>query len=275
MMPRTDTSHNPLLNLFSFLSASRPQYVRNMGYLDEAKDMKKRYERSCAAWQPHLDKTRGFVLSAAKQCPDRKKIVILGSGLLLDVPIEELSAMFEEVLLLDVALLPEIHRRAKKYHSVRLIQHDVTNAAARLYENILRSVRELPHAVPAVPSIDGNTSLVVSLNILSQLWVIPRAYVLAKMPGFDEEVLEDWCRQIVESHYQYLSSLPCPVCLIADHDFIQRDEREMIVRRGSTVFDFGLPVPEASWVWDIVPAGNDRGLLSKELSVGVWNFRLA
>ncbi len=268
-----DAVNSMFFDLFSFLTAPHPQYVRNMGYLDEARAMQKRYEQSRAAWQPHLEQTRRFVVSAAEQCRERKKVVVLGSGLLLDVPLEELSAMFEEVILLDVVLLPTVRGLAKKYERVSLVQYDVTNVAARLYENVSRGVRELPPPLPAVTMIDRDTSLVVSLNILSQLWVIPRAFALAKMPGLDEETLEDWCRLIVESHYTYLASLPCPVCLVADHDFVQRDQAGNIARRGSTVFDFILPASEASWSWNIMPA-DGRRLLSKELIVGAWNFRL-
>ncbi len=258
--------------LFSLLTAPHPQYVRTMGYLDEARAMKKRYERSRAAWQPHLENTRRFVLSAAEKCRDRKKVVILGAGLLLDVPLEELSVMFDEVCLLDVVILPKIYRKARNHSNVRLLQHDVTNMAARLYENVLRRDRELPRTAPAVPEIDTNASLVVSLNILSQLWVVPRAFVLRTMPGLDEEAVEDWCRQIVDSHYMYLTSLQCPVCVVADRDFIKRDHSGNIVSRGSTVFNSALPDPEASWTWDIIPARTDRRFLSKELIVGAWNI---
>jgi hypothetical protein len=113
----------------------------------------------------------------------------------------------------------------------------------------------------------------VSLNILSQLWVMPRAYALGKMRGLDEERLDDWCGRVVESHYAFLRSLPCPVCLVADREFVKRDRDVRIVSRATTLFGLELPRPDESWTWNIAPLGEDRRGLSKELLVGAWHFR--
>jgi len=261
-----------LSELYTYLTTPCPQYVRHMDYLSEAIDMRKRYQRNRAAWQPHLDRTRRFVLSAAERCRNRSRAVILGAGLMLDVPIEELVSMFREVVLVDIVFLPEVRRAVKRYGNAALVRHDVTNTAQRLHENILRGSRELPEAAPGIP-VDRDTGLVISLNILSQLWVVPRAYALRKLPHIDEEQLDGWCRQIVESHYAFLTSLPCSVCLVADHEFVKRDREGTVVSRASTVFGLTLPRPHASWAWDIAPRGEDRTYLSKELNVGAWHVR--
>jgi hypothetical protein len=244
-----------------------------MDYLHEVIAMRGRYLRNRTAWEPHLEKTGRFVLSSAEECRNRNKAVILGSGLLLDVPLRELSSMFREVVLMDIVFLPDVSRSIRQYRNVKLIQHDVTNMAETLYDNIHRGIPELPLAAPAVPEIDSSTGLVVSLNILSQLWVRPRAYALKKLRNLDEERVDDWCRQIVESHYLSLTSLSCPVCLVADHEFIQRDRQGTIVSRGSTIAGLTLPPPEASWSWNIMPMGENRQFLSKELTVGAWRIR--
>lgn len=259
--------------LFTCLTTPCPQYVRHMGYLNEIVAMRQRHRRSRAAWQPHLENTRRFVLSAAEQCKERSTAVILGSGLLLDVPLDELSSMFQKVVLLDIVFLPEVRRRVKQYGNVKFIQHDVTNVAKKLYDNIQRGIRELPEATSPDHAIDNDAGLVVSLNILSQLCVVPRMYALKKLPGLDEELVHDWCRQIVESHYAYLRSKPHTVCLIADHEVVKRDREERVASRGSTVFGLELPRPEESWTWNIVPMGDGRQYLSKELNVSAWHLR--
>jgi hypothetical protein len=259
-----------LYELFTYLTTPCPQYVRHMDYLYEIIAMKSRYRHNRAAWESHLENTRQFVISAAQGCRNRSKAVILGAGLLLDVPLGELSSIFREVVLLDIVLLPEVLKSARKYDNIRIIQHDVTNVARRLHENILRGRHELPEALPAIPEIDEDTGLVVSLNILSQLWVMPRAYALNKLRNLDEDRLNDWCGKIVQSHFTFLTSLPFTICLIADHEFIQRDRQGTIVRRGSTISGFTLPPPHASWSWNIVPPSEDRQFLSKELNVGAW-----
>ncbi len=258
--------------IFTCLTTPCPEYVRRMDYLSEAIGMRNRYQRNRAAWQPHLENTRRFVIAAADGCRKRSRAVILGAGLLLDVPIEELTAMFEEVVLMDIVFLPEVRRVVKRFGNAKIVRHDVTNMAQRLHENTLHGVRELPAATPGVP-IDEDTGFVVSLNILSQLWVVPRAYALRRLKHIDEEELDGWCRQVVESHHAFLTSLSCSVCLVADHEFVKRDREGTIVGRASTVWGLTLPEPHASWTWNIAPMGERRPYLSKELNVGAWYVR--
>jgi len=262
-----------LYELYTYLTTPCPPYVRHMDYLYEAIAMRSRYECNRTAWQPHLEQTRRAILSAVEGCRNRNKVVILGSGPLLDVPLDELAAMFSEVVLLDIVFLPDVYKRVKRFNNVKLVQHDVTNMAQKLYENIRSGQTELPIASPVISDIDENTGLVVSLNILSQLWVMPRAYALKKMRGLEEEVVDDWCEQITRSHYAFLQSLTCPVCLIGDHEFVKRDREGRIVSQGSTVAGLALPEPETSWTWNIVPLGEKDRFLSKDLKVGVWQMR--
>lgn len=244
-----------------------------MGYISEIIAMKRRYERNRPYWQLHLEHTRRFILSAAEKCERRRRTVILGAGLLLDVPLDELSRMFREVVLLDIVFLPEVRSQVKRYANIKLVQHDVTNMAGKLHENIQHGRPELPESAPSAPEIDEDTGLVVSLNMLSQLWVVPRAYVLRKLPCLDADQIDDWCSQIVESHYAFLQSMSCPVCFVADHEVIKRDREERIVSRGSTITGLVLPEPDASWTWDIVPINEDRQYVSKQLIVGAWHLR--
>jgi len=263
-----------LYELFTSLTTSCPQYVRHMDYLHEAIAMRARYHRNQQAWQSHLDESRQVILAAAEKCHDRRKAVVLGAGLLLDVPLDHLAGMFQELVLLDIVFLPEVVRKVKKYGNVKLVQHDVTNMAQKLYENIQHGRSDLPEAAPMIPEIDDATGFVVSLNILSQLWVMPRAYALKMLRGLDDEQMDDWCLQIVAAHYAFLRSLRCRVCLIADHEFIKRDSSGRIVSRGSTVRGLKLLEPEVSWTWNIAPRGEEQRHLSNELIVGAWSRHL-
>ena len=189
-----------LSELFTYITTRCPRYVRRMGYLSEAIGLKCRYKRHLDSWRHHLEKTRQFVLFAASKSQRREKVIILGSGLLLDVPLETLSSMFREVVLIDIVCLPEVHRCIKGYDNVRFLQQDVTNIAGTLYQNILYGRHELPSADPVLPEIGKDTGLVISLNILSQLTVVLRKYALKKLTGIATDHVEAWCRQITESH---------------------------------------------------------------------------
>ena len=259
-----------LYELFLHLTTPCSTHVRRMGYLDEAIAMRRRFRRNRTAWQPHLDNSRRFVLSAAEQCRNKSKVVILGSGLLLDVPLAELATMFQEVVLMDIVCLPEVRRQINRHDNIRFVEHDVTNVAQSLDQN---GRDRLPEPAPASPEIDENTGFVVSLNILSQLWVVPRTYAARHLRGVSDDQVEDWCQRIVESHFASLRSMPCDVCLVADYEFVKRDGEGQVVSRASSIYDIPLPEPDASWTWNIVPIGKDSPHLSKELIVGAWNMK--
>lgn len=244
-----------------------------MGYLDEAIALRGRYRRNRASWRPHLENTRRFVLTVAESCRNRRKAVILGSGLLLDVPLAELAAMFRELVLMDVVCLPEVRRHLKEYDNVRFVEHDTTAIAERLYGGGHDGLPELPEPPPLGPEIDENTGLVVSLNLLSQLWVVPRSYAARRLRVPPGDRIDEWCRGIVESHYRSLRSLSCDVCLVADHEFVKRDRQGQVISRASSIYDLALPGPDRSWTWNIVPLGKDSPFLSKELKVGAWHLR--
>jgi len=259
-----------IFELFTYITTQCPSYIRRMGYLYEAIGLECRYKRHPDSWRHHLEKTRHFVLSAANKSQRRGKVIILGSGLLLDVPLETLSSMFRQVVLIDIVCLPEIRRRIKGYDNVMFLQQDVTNIAETLYQNIRYGRHGLPSVRPVLPEIDKDTGLVISLNILSQLTVVLRKYALKKLKGIARDHVGAWCRQIIEAHYAFLRSLPCNVCLIADQRYTNRDRNGKIAAQGSTISGISLPGPDDSWIWNIAPIGEESRFYSKELDVGAW-----
>jgi hypothetical protein len=246
-----------------------------MGYLYQAIALRGRYLRRKAAWEPHLEKARAFITEAAGQCRVRGRVVVLGSGLLLDMPLTRLAALFDEVVLVDIVHLPEVRKRVRAYPNVRLLQHDVTRVAERLYNNVPHNRKELPEGNAVIPALDAETGLVISLNLISQLAAIPYDYVIKKMPDFDEDVLDAWCDRIRSAHVEALAAIPCDVCVIADYAFVRRDAGGAIVEQGSTVDELQLPDGDELWEWTIAPPGEERGGFSKTLSVRAWRRRTA
>lgn len=253
---------------YLYLTTQCPAHVRGTGYLYEAIALTGRYARNRTNWQPHLKNSRKFVLSAAERCLDRELIVVLGAGLLLDIPLNELSDMFREVMLLDIVFLPGIRRALKRYDNVRLVEHDLTGVAKRLYRG-----RDLPEAAPAVPRIMEWAGLVVSLNILSQLAVVPREYIKNHLKGIDIGLLDAWCRHIVSAHYESMRSLSCPVCLVSDFRYTLRDSQGLALEQGSTIEGIELPEPDVCWDWDIAPLGELTRSYSRMLDVGAWHLK--
>ncbi len=261
-----------LLDLISYLTTPCSVYLRNMGYLSETIDMRKRARGNRAAWQPHLDATAKFVLASAECCPKKGTVVILGSGLLLDLPIEELSQQFQHVILKDVICLPEVRKQIRHFSNITFRESDATGIAETLYRNGLQGIHELPKPVSVRPQDEQAADLIVSLNILSQLWIVPRAYVGQHLRGLPPDQVDEWCSRITEAHYNSVRALSGSVCLVADHAFIKRDRTDRILCKGSTIGTLLLPEPDTSWTWNIAPLTKRSPDLSKELIVGGWRF---
>jgi len=261
-----------LTELFAYLTTPCPRSVRRMGYLYEAVALRGRYRRCQAHWKDHLERSRRAVLEAAGTCRDHGAAVILGSGLLLDVPLADLAERFQEIVLADIVHLPQARRYARRFGNVKLRTYDVSTVVERLLEHIESGRRELPEPVIDDVGLACAPSLVVSLNILSQLPVLPRHYALAHMPGLQEDVLRDWCLRIIASHHASLRALPCDAYLIADYAYTKRNRRGAVLEEGSTIHGFTLPAPLSGWTWRIAPLGEQSRRYAKELSVGVWRM---
>jgi hypothetical protein len=260
-----------LRELFTYLTTPCPRHVRGMGYLYEAIALRARHARCKDQWRNHLALSRQALLQAAAACRMHGTVVILGSGLLLDVPLHELANMFAEVVLIDIVHLPHIRRYVQRFDNVRLAANDVSFIAARLFEDINNGRPVLPEPATADVRFGTNPSLVISLNILSQLPVLPRRYAKKHMPGLEEDDLEAWCRRIIATHYTALRALSCDVCLIADHGYTKRDRQGAVIEAGSTIHGFELPAPASGWTWPVAPLGEESQQYAKELQVGVWH----
>jgi hypothetical protein len=260
-----------LSDLVAAINVSISPAHRALGYLTETLDMRRRARLNSRAWQTHLDHTRSFLLSAAKRCGARERVIVLGSGLLLDVPLAELSSMFGEVLLTDVVCLPEVARQIRSYRNVAFLERDVTGLAGALHRNVQQGARLLPEITP--PAGCDTASIVISLNMLSQLWVVPRAYIIRQFRTVPQDVVDDWCCRVIEAHYAWLRSLTSDVCMITDYEAVKRDKEGTVISRTSTIFGTALPNPDASWLWNIAPLGRETPHSSKELIVGAWHFQ--
>src|SRR5262249_41659038 len=87
-----------------------------------------RARRCSQPWAEHEEKSRSAMLAAASGLRQKRTAVVLGSGLLRDVPIEMLSMSFDTVVLVDLVHLASVRfwLKAKGYRNVRLIERDLS-----------------------------------------------------------------------------------------------------------------------------------------------------
>jgi len=243
-----------LAELVEYLLTPCPGPARKLGYLAEAVAIRARHRRCRDAWQSHLEYSRAAILEAATACRGRQCALVLGSGALLDVPLEQLARMFERVVLADVVHPLCARWRARRLGNVRLASLDVTGTLAALADG------------PAIPDCTPQDlrdlirreapDLLVSANILSQLPLLPLRR-LESSGLHPQPELDAFAARLLEEHVRLLHEHSGTACLISD---IRWHGTSGI---GNPLRFVALPPPVRTWIWNVAP----RPEISRECDV--------
>lgn len=242
-------------DLFSYLETQFAWHLAPMGYLAELSGISRRARQCRAAWGPHLANTRAVIADAATSAKPGGTVMIVGSGHLLDVPLDALLARFERVRLVDVFHPRAVRRATSKDPRIELLQNDVTGVSRKVFDHVRRR-RTGPLPEPSSNILpDVRADLTVSVNLLSQLSVTPCAYLRAHRPGLPPAALANFERRLINAHLAWLRRCDGRVVLITD---VEREERwtDGTCTRRSILADVSLPQPDRGWWWDIAPLGS-------------------
>ncbi len=229
---------------------------KEMGYARRQIALEFRHRRCKAAWAPHLRACMELIDGAAAATDPAGKAVVLGSGPLLDVPLESLAERFDEVLLIDVVHPPASRRLAAGYDNVGFALADLSGVADALY--LIGPDDPLPE-----PEIDevllSGADLVVSANLLSQLPLVPLDWLERRRPGLDEAARLSFARTIVDHHLALLQRQPGRVVLITE--VMRRlHDGDRTLDKIDSLFGAQLAYQGAEWTWQMAPRPEiDRG----------------
>ena len=235
-----------------YLAVPVPRHVRQMGYVRELRALRARRNRCRNAWHPHLEHTREVLLEAAARCERHGSALVVGSGLLFDVPLEELSRQFGSVVLVDIVHAWSVHREASRFSNVRLVPLDVTGAVERCHA-LARRRSPAPLPQRSVECFVGERfDLVASVNVLSQLPVVPNGYMSRRIRSLTEAQTREFSRALVTNHLDWLCSFPGIACLITDLERLCYGDCGLVSREESL---WGVALPEGGrdWLWDLAP----------------------
>jgi hypothetical protein len=250
-----------------------PRPLRDMGYLRELFNIRHCLGWWAEAWEPHLDQSRKLIGSAIERCPQRRKAVILGSGLLLDVPLAELAAAFREVILVDLLHPYFTRRKLRRYPNVSMLSADMTGVVEEVHRVAAQPGAALPRATPNLFLGDTDVDLVASVNLLSQLPCLPVNY-LRRIGIHPKGAIDAFARDVVRAHLEYLPRLPGVVTLIADYEATTLSPTGDVLKRTSTVYDVSIPWPGAEWTWRLIPLTRSAPFTSEWLTVrGIVNIK--
>lgn len=234
--------------------------ARRFGHLAEAIAITARERRCRAAWGPHLARTRAALLASARTCRRRRRALLLGSGPLLDVPLVELAGLFEEVWLLDMVHPWAARRAARRLGNVRLLDYDAGGGLAALL------ARGCPPAAPPLPAPlpdDGRLDWLASINLLSQLPLLPLRWLESHCPAMDAAARAAYGEALIRAHLDSLAATPAQVCLIADRrqELRGADGGLLESRDYAACLGTGWRCLD-EWDWEVAPPGELAGGLT-------------
>lgn len=229
----------------AWLATPCPPLARRLGLLSESVAISARHRRCRTAWAPHLAASRAAILEAVGRTPVRRKVVVMGSGALFDVPLAELAAAFREVVLVDLVHPWRARRLAVRFPNVTRVTDDVTGALDACLAGGLPRPR--PFALLDDPEVD----LAISLNLLSQLPLAP----VRRLDGrVAEAALAGFAQDLVRGHLADLERTRAATLLVADVERVVTDQAGRVLERTSLIADLPEPAADRSWWWDIAPA---------------------
>ncbi|MFO0878509.1 MAG: hypothetical protein U0840_14310 [Gemmataceae bacterium] len=234
------------------LFSTCPLPLRELGCLREMLGIRRRWRLHRTAWSAHCEATRRFLLHTLDRCPSKRKVVVLGSGWLHDVPLDELAQRFQQVILVDVFHPWAVRWQARRHGHVTLVAGDVTGVLDQVWQAGYETLASLPTPRPQVFTSTDDLDLTVSLNLLSQLPVMPEQYLL-RSGYYTRAAVQTLCRNLVQAHLDLLAGLPGQVALITDMEIRTLDATGQVVRASPTLYGATLPWQGESWDWTLVP----------------------
>lgn len=252
------------LILYATARSSRP--LRRLGLVGDAVALWSRATRRRRDWADHERRCHAVVTEAVEGLASRRKVLVLGSGLLRDVPLRHLRDRFAQVVLLDaVHLLPA--RIAARHRDVMAVVGDLTGMA-----DIMAGAPG-PRRDPLAPwRDDPELDLVISANVLSQLAMAPAAW-LERRPG-RADLPPDLPARIVGWHLDDLRALRCPVCLLTDVSYRERRRDGSEGPEIDLLYGHDLARPRARWDWEVATWGEVAREVAHVHRVHAWrNWR--
>lgn len=257
-----------LREALAWITAPCSPAARRLGYLSAAIALESRARRCRLAWADHLDRCHSAVRTAIEHSPRRRSAVVIGSGLALEYPLDLLAATFDRLTLVDIVHLPSIRRLARRHTNVALVEWDASGIAAHLtrHRGPLGNEQLADWLARPLPPLAAAASAdwLLSANLLSQLPLIPVAYIGKRYPALPADTLEHLGRRLIRRHLDWLQGLDAHVTLIADAEQWVRDAAGAVVEHTDFATPFELDYHAVdSWNWRIAPAG--------ELAAGLYS----
>jgi hypothetical protein len=226
--------------------------LHRLGYYDYQQGLIYRHLGQNDGWNSHLANCRNYILETVGKIKPGK-VTVLGSGWLLDLPLKELLEAGINVSLVDIVHPPEAYDQTASLEGVELIEDDATGGVVQeVWEKagklpFYRKLSSLDDIVVPVYEPKGDPGLVISLNILSQLDVLPVEFLKKRSKAGEEEILR-FRKTIQENHLRFLSRYNS--ILITDISEIFTDSANKTAEVPTVLASLPSAGNREEWTWD-------------------------
>jgi len=191
-----------------------------MHFLADQQGILQRYMKEATGWAAHIKHTKQEIINGATG-KGNNKCAILGSGWLLDIPMEELTARFNELHLIDIIHPTQIKNKYKNNNKIKCIECDVTGGAINEFFDSVQFHKSTGKRIePDEFKFKGFVNsegydYIASVNILNQLDILLIDYI-KNYNIYNESELLLLRKKIQQSH---IDSLPKgKSCLVTDYE---------------------------------------------------------
>ncbi len=231
----------------------KKKILRKMKYTSDQQDIMNRYLSEGNNWEDHLYRTRTFIQKCLEGS-DAESVAVLGSGWLLDLPLEFLRDNFKTLYLVDIVHPPQIINKIVGMENIKLHPADITGGAVKGAYNLVKEYRKTGDG--SIRNIECKATLAgvkadyyISLNILNQLDILIVNYI-SRFMEITEDDSKVFRKRIQDQHIALLP--PGRSCLITNF-------QEQTIRRD------GQPVSLKPLIYAELPEGSYR-------EEWTWNF---
>lgn len=219
----------------------------NNHYKTDQNGIINRYLSEGDNWNLHLQNTKKFIL---KSTPNKRcdSIAILGSGWLLDVPVNELLQTTDKLILIDINHPKQIVNKYKNNQQIEFVTADLTNNLITDANNSDTFSDFLQRCQPIKPiSFLEEYSFIISLNLLNQLDIL-LCDLLKNKYNTPEHSLIDLRIKIQSLHLQSLPQNKS--CIITDYCEINYNNiLEDGSEKGLIHTDLSFIRSREEWLW--------------------------
>ena len=226
------------------------RWVRRMGYLRDQEGILHRYFNEKGNWDNHLIQTKKIIETSIPSIQKKDSVLVLGSGWLLDVPVEILCGEFRKVYLVDIHHPVEIRKKNSRFKNIVWVEQDIAGVSQQIYRYAARKnklAESLKNLKILPPHFKFEADFIISVNILSQIDELVVHY-LTRSKKFDTDLIEEFRRRIQEKHVQFLQKRDS--LLVTDVEEVSYD-RDMELKESNPIIFTQLPEENKTdeWQW--------------------------